>query len=318
MGIIVLKYFKCEKNQKKYQKLKQWCYYYTDLNIIVFNNYKVTVRNYYMNFLSNQNKLRQWTFIFKLVMCFLLFTLSVITTILSVFTEFWYVSSIDQDNFYDTLWMQNFDVMWSFWSTQTVFIINVWFLWALIYHNNEQKNKFTNIYSQTSLTIYITITALIFWISVIINRCSNLDLGVTWFWKLNLKAVIFFFLDHILAPLAMIMYLLITFKKFKDKLNSKKQFLLVMIYPVFYFIYIYLRAVILANNGVKNFLFPYAILNFNRAMIDVPLWINSVLVLLLIGTTICLIPWFYLFLNKYFYGLSQKSNLVKIRSNKHL
>ncbi|WP_281748926.1 hypothetical protein [Spiroplasma ixodetis] len=41
--------------------------------------------------------------------------------------------------------------MLSFWSSQTIFIVNIWFLFSLIYHQKEQTNRFTNIYSQINL-----------------------------------------------------------------------------------------------------------------------------------------------------------------------
>lgn len=76
----------------------------------------------------------------------------------------------------------------------------------------------------------------------------------------------------------------------------KKQFILVVIYPIIYLIYIYVRAAILQTNNVKNFIYPYNILDFNYSIITIPLWINRILVGLLIITTL-----FYLAINKFCY-----------------
>lgn len=69
----------------------------------------------------------------------------------------------------------------------------------------------------------------------------------------------------------MIIFLILTFKKNKFQINVKKQFILVVIYPIIYLIYIYVRAVILQANNVKNFIYPYNILDFNYSIIDIPL-----------------------------------------------
>lgn len=196
-------------------------------------------------FLLYKQKIKDWRFLYKLLSCIFIFILSILTIIFSVFTEFWYVNSTNKDNFYNSIVLQNFDVMLSFWSSQTIFIVNIWFLFSLIYHQKEQTNRFTNIYSQINLTIYITITALIFWVGIFIDSVSKLDLELNWFWKLNNLSLFCSFLDHLVSPILMITFLILTFKKNKFNINIKKQFILVVIYPIIYLTYIYIRASIL-------------------------------------------------------------------------
>ncbi len=157
-------------------------------------------------FLLYKQKFKDWRFLYKLLSCILIFILSILTIIFSVFTEFWYVNSSNKDNFYNSIVLQNFDVMLSFWSSQTIFIVNIWFLFSLIYHQKEQTNRFTNIYSQINLTIYITITALIFWAGIFIDSVSKLDLELNWFWKLNNLSLFCSFLDHLVSPILMIFF----------------------------------------------------------------------------------------------------------------
>lgn len=249
--------------------------------------------------LSFQTKIKDWIFIYKLLSCIIIFILSILTFIFSVIIDFWYVNSSIKDNFYLSLVLQNFDICSSFWSSQTIFVVNIWFLCALIYHRQEQLHKFTNIYTQINVTIYITITALLFWIGTLIDSISQLNLGLAWLWKLNLWSLTFSFLDHLIPPLLMIIFLFLTFKKNKFLINVKKQLLLVFIYPIIYLIYIYLRAAILQANSVKNFIYPYNILDFHHAIIDIPLVINDTLVILLIISTIIITTLFYLSINKF-------------------
>ncbi len=261
---------------------------------------------------SYQSKIKDWRFIYKLLSFISIFILSILTIIFSIFINFWYVNNSNKDNFYISLVWQNFDIMLSFWSSQTIFIVNIWFLWSLIYHQREQFNKFTNIYTQINVTIYITITALIFWLGTLIDSISQLNLGLTWFWNLNTLSLSLSFLDHLISPLLMIIFLILTFKKNKFQINVKKQFTLVVIYPIIYLIYIYLRAAILQTNNVKNFIYPYNILDFNYAIIAIPLWINRILVGLLIITTIIITTLFYLAINKFCYKriLVKKNKLI--------
>lgn len=264
-------------------------------------------------FLLYKQKFKDWRFLYKLLSCILIFILSILTIIFSVFTEFWYVNSSNKDNFYNSIVLQNFDVMLSFWSSQTIFIVNIWFLFSLIYHQKEQTNRFTNIYSQINLTIYITITALIFWVGIFIDSVSKLDLELNWFWKLNNLSLFCSFLDHLVSPILMITFLILTFRKNKFNINIKKQFILVIIYPIIYLTYIYIRASILQANDVKNFIYPYNILNFNYSIIGIPLWINSILVIILIISTIISTTLFYLWINKFYYKTIKEQIIMQIK-----
>lgn len=246
-----------------------------------------------------KQKFKNWRFIYKLLSWILILALSIPTIIFAVFTEFWYVSNSDKDNFYASTVLQNFDVMLSFWSSQTVFMVGIWFWWSLIYHQKEQTNRFTNIYTQINLTIYITITAFIFWVGIFIDSISNLDLGINWFWKLSILPLILSFLNHLIPPVLMIVFLILTLRENKFNINIKKQLLLVVIYPIIYLTYVYIRAAVLQVNDVKHFIYPYNILDFNYSFFGIPLWINDILVILLIIATIITTTLFYLSINKF-------------------
>lgn len=261
-------------------------------------------------FFLDKQRFKDWMFIYKLLSCCLIFIFSILTIVFSVFTEFWYVNNSNKDNFYLSAIEQNFEIMLSFWSSQTIFIVNVWFFCALFYHYNQQKNKFTNIYTQINLTIYITITTFIFWMAILFSRITNLDIGINWFWNLSSLSLIFSFLDHSVSPMLMIIFLILTFKKYQFNINFKKQFILVIIYPIIYLIYIYLRATILQVNNVKHFIYPYTILNFNHSIIGISLWINDMLVVMLIIITIIVVSLFYLFLHKFYYQKLKKHKLL--------
>ncbi|WDA54201.1 MAG: hypothetical protein PPFGHCPK_00631 [Spiroplasma endosymbiont of Drosophila atripex] len=111
----------------------------------------------------------------------------------------------------------------------------------------------------------------------------------------------------------MITFLILTFKKNKFNINIKKQFILVVIYPIIYLTYIYIRASILQTNDVKNFIYPYNILNFNYSIIGIPLWINSILVIMLIISTIISTTLFYLWINKFYYKTIKEQIIMQIK-----
>ncbi|WP_338977964.1 hypothetical protein [Spiroplasma endosymbiont of Panzeria rudis] len=107
----------------------------------------------------------------------------------------------------------------------------------------------------------------------------------------------------------MITFLILTFKKNKFNINIKKQFILVVIYLT----YIYIRASILQTNDVKNFIYPYNILNFNYSIIGISLWINSILVIMLIISTIISTTLFYLWINKFYYKTIKEQIIMQIK-----
>lgn len=252
-----------------------------------------------MFFYNLKNNLKDWKFIFKLSGFLLIMAFSVPTTILSIFIEHWYVNPNTKDAFYAQAWIQNLDITLTFWTTQTTFIAGIWFLIAMFYHNREEKNKFTNFTTQTSLTIYINITGWIFWSGILLNRIFSVNVGLGWFWQLNNQAIIISFFDHLIAPTFMMIYWFLTCGR--TKINLVKQLVYVWIYPIIYLSLVYSRAAILNFYHIKNFLYPYDILNLTKPLINISVPANIILVWTIIIGSITGTTGLYCWFNKIFF-----------------
>lgn len=249
-----------------------------------------------------QNKViwyKDWLFLYKLIAFILGTGLLILGLIFSVFIEHWYVNGNDEIDFYhNTFWLANLDVMTSFWSVQTIVLVEIWFLFALIYHRREWKNKISNFNSQLNITIYITVTFIIFWVAVSINFFTNLNIGFD-FNNFPMTAKMIGSLTHLIIPLSMIILFFIDsrFKnyKFKNTLVS------VIIYPVLYFLYVLIRAAILdANDVILNLIsiYPYSFLDFTTAMLPVPLYLNALLMICIFFAIFWIMSFGFISINK--------------------
>lgn len=238
----------------------------------------------FLNKGHNETKLlwyKDWLFLYKLIAFIIGSLLLILGLVLSVFSQYWYVSVNDKIDFYhNLLWLANLDVMASFWSVQTIVMAEIWFFFALLYHRREWKNKLSNFNTQLNVTIYITVTFVIFWVAVGISFFTNLNIGFS-FNDFSLTAKMIGSLTHLIIPTSMIVLFFIDSRnknyKFKNTLLS------VMIYPVLYELYVLIRATILIENKVNlNAIgvYPYSFLNFSDPFFPVPIYLNIVVVIL--------------------------------------
>lgn len=220
---------------------------------------------------------KDWTFVYKLVSFLITTFLIVLGLVFSVFIQHWY--SDNNDNFFSNLWLANLDIMLSFWSVQTIILVDIWFLFALIYHNKESKSKISNFNTQLNITIYITITFLFFWIGTGISSFSKIDLGFD-FYNFQLSPKIIGSLTHLLVPLSMIIYFFIDPNHQKSKF--KNNIISILFYPILYLVYILIRASILIANDVPINFYPYIFLDFTKSLINLPIYLNSLFMILIL------------------------------------
>lgn len=166
------------------------------------------------------------------------------------FIDYWYINP-KEENYEDYVVyprMYNMFVILSFWSVHTNVLVVLWFLYALFYHNKEEKNKFTNSKTQLNITVYITLTFLLFWgwITYPFDERKTSEFVLT-------------LLTHLVKPLLMIIYYpLSNCKKLISYITFFiKDVAIMYIYPVIYCLYSYMRAEMVVADGIEPFVYVY-------------------------------------------------------------
>lgn len=233
--------------------------------------------------------LKDWKFVYKLMTFLILFSFFLAGVVYGVFVEYWYInpktSQLDMPRLY------NFNVLVIFWSVQTNILACLYFFYALLYHNKTATNKFTNLTTQTSITIYITVTMVLFWLLVF----YGVGTGLSYEFASNADRVIGITM-HAITPLLTLIYLLLSLGKTQIlyKKYFTRQIFWMLGYPIGYLIFINLRAKLLYDDGIRIFLFPYEFVDFYHPIFPLPVvWNNILLVGLgisfLVGINVILI-----------------------------
>lgn len=267
---------------------------------------KLDLEKYAVNFIKLS---KDWRFIFK-VITFLIFFISILVGfIYAVFIDFWYVSPKDMLGGY-YLRLYNLNVLISFWSVQTNVLAGLWFLYAIFYHNREKENKFTNINSQIYITIYITVTFLIFWGIIVTNVFEN---AVYDFKTRTWSDLIITSITHLITPLLAIIFLIFSLgeQKFSYKNYIFKKSFIMLIYPVSYLIFVIIRAEMIIRDKIGIMISPYPFVDFYDPILNISrVWNNIILIVF----WICLLITFlimYVAINNIIYKFKLKRNLVR-------
>lgn len=236
---------------------------------------KLDLEKYTANFIKLS---KDWRFIFK-VITFLIFFLSILVGfVYAVFIDFWYVSPKDMLGGY-YLRLYNLNVLISFWSVQTNVLAGLWFLYAILYHNREKDNRFTNTNSQIYITIYITVTFLIFWGIIVTNVFENAmyDFNTrTW------SDLIITSITHLITPLLTIIYLIFSLgrEKFSYKNYAYKKSVIMLIYPIIYLIFVIIRAEMVKRDEIDFMVSPYPFVDFYEPILNISrFWNNFILII---------------------------------------
>lgn len=194
--------------------------------------------------------------------------------------------------------------LWNSLSTftiQTNLMVLIFFILALV--NYFKKNRIPTINLgrfKFSVTIYITITFVIFWSSLFKNTINNTDFHDS----VALLSFVNTFLLHLFTPLAMIGYYLLTsgFVKWAIKPSAIKTLPIAISYLFIYLAYALIKGTFVGqvvNNEVK-YSYPYFFLNIKENIGNFFIYFAIILVLFLV---LFLIYYYY---NNYQYKYKQR------------
>ncbi|WP_425379505.1 hypothetical protein [Spiroplasma endosymbiont of Stenodema calcarata] len=179
-----------------------------------------------------------------------------------IFKEFWYV---DKDSYRASL--QNYDILLSFYSVQVNIITITWLLLAIFNHHREQKSWFFSTNFKLNILNWNLLMFFIFWIGIIIGY-KNGQVTISEYTKAQISCTV---VTHFIMPILFFIY---TFLSFGDhRLNWRKEFLIKdwwisLSYPIFYLMYVLIRAAAWTHDGDTIWAYPYPFLDIDNPMID--------------------------------------------------
>ena len=205
----------------------------------------------------------------------------------------------------------------NFWNSLSTFTIQTnimvlsFFVLALI--NYFKKNHFPTINQgrfKFSVTIYITITFVIFWSSLFKKNINNTDFHDS----VALLSFINTFLLHLFTPLAMVGYYLLTsgFVKWAVKPSALKTLPMAISYLFIYLAYVLIKGTFVGQvvNQEVEYSYPYFFLNIKADVGTFFIYFSIILVLFLV---LFLIYYYY---NNYQYKYKQRKLKIHEKETK--
>lgn len=246
---------------------------------------------------------KDWRFCFKLSSFTIISILMLCGLIWGCFIDYWYVSPDNSAIYYPRLY--NFNVIASFWSVHTNILILLWFFYALLYHNHENKNKFTNFTAQTNITVYITVTFLLFWGIIVGNILGISEYDFATRTKSDIAITS---LTHSLTPLLMISYYLLSVgnKTILYKTFFTKNIFIMFIYPISYCVFLVLRAYLVTQDGINDFIYPYGFLDFSKPIFGNSLLVSNLVCIFVLSLLLINFNLIYILINNFRFKLRIK------------
>ncbi|AUM62887.1 Pr6Pr family membrane protein [Spiroplasma monobiae] len=162
--------------------------------------------------------------------------------------------------------------MFGMFTFQSNLLVMIWFVLVFIKGGNEDKGSFTTYYWSMAVSVYITVTFIIFNFLMLptVHKNGAVDGGemnAAW-WAMNMML-------HTVAPLCMIFYFVFWYKKSNygttKELFTSKKILWILSYPVVYALVIVVRGEILYLAWNNNYgfakaawIWPYPFLNIRN------------------------------------------------------
>lgn len=198
---------------------------------------------------------------------------------------------------------ERISVYFSFFTNQTNFLVIIYLFFILIVERIDKKFK-VNLNLFLAITVYITITVVVFWIGL---AGDFMETGLQYYWSLVyawIKTIIL----HFIIPIIMISsFVLISGK---EQISYKKYYKLymwlILIYPLLYLTVVIIRGDLrYQENHPSETCFPYFFLNYHK------------IGFLIFGLTIFLIFIFIIFLQHFYIWINNLRN-KKINSKRFL
>jgi len=188
-------------------------------------------------------------------------------------------------------------IYYSFFTTQTNYLVLI-YLFSFLFESKFHKDNQHKFYISLSITVYITVTMLVFWLGFFTGD-SQERLKYTVLYSL-LKTIIM----HSIVPIIMILNFIITCGKEKQSLKNHHKLYLwfILFYPFFYFGFVLLRGTLRYHQGEQiATCYPYPFLNYEKN--GVGLLIGTIIVIFFI---FIVLQYLYIWINNFRFKKRQK------------
>ena len=192
-------------------------------------------------------------------------------------------------------------IYYSYFTTQTNYLVLA-YLFAFLFESKIKENSKLSFYILLSITIYITITMLVFWIGIITNSNERNKYGTDfypWF-----KTII---LDLIMPIIMILNFVLSCGHDFYDLKKHHQLYLwLILFYPCFYLVAVIVRGVLRTKQEAYPIAsrYPYFFLDYQQQ--GIISLVGAIIGLIIVAISL---QYFYLWINnKKYYKLNKKQN----------
>ncbi|WP_338963251.1 hypothetical protein [Spiroplasma endosymbiont of Sarcophaga carnaria] len=210
---------------------------------------------------------KDYLWYYKVIIASLAFAFLAYGFYADIFKEFWYVNK----NAYRSS-LQNYDILLSFYSVQVNIITIAWLLLAIFNHHREQKSWFFSTNFKLSILNWNLLMFFIFWIGIVIGY-KNGEVTIADYTKAQISCTV---VTHFIMPILFFVYTPLSFGD--HRLSWKKEFLtkdwwISLSYPIFYLMYVLIRAAAWNRDGDTIWAYPYPFLDIDNPIIT---WLTKV------------------------------------------
>lgn len=170
----------------------------------------------------------------------------------------------------------------SYFTIQTNIFVALWFVLSAVFHNQEGKksSKWFGPYMALGVTAFITITGLIYTTMLLPTQTDRTGF---YFWYTNV-------VEHMIAPIVMVVYFLVFMNKEKGSVLETKLFLkeklwMFYLYPIIWLVVMLLRGEFRHQAG-KAYAYQYFFINVHKDSYGLPGWAWLIIALAIIALII--------------------------------
>lgn len=193
-------------------------------------------------------------------------------------------------------------IYYSYFTTQTNYLVLI-YLFAFLFESKFKHNSKSSFYMLLSITVYITITMLVFWIGIASNSQERNKYGTDiylWF-----KTII---LNLIIPSIMILNFVLSCGHDFYSLKNHHKLYLwFILFYPWFYVVMVMVRGVLRTRQEENpDTCYPYFFFNYQKY--GVGILVAAIIFLLIISIGL---QYFYLWINNIRYKRKHEEEMNK-------